>query len=898
LDVSSQLIPGWRWETEQGARTSYHQNLSTWGKLKYCASPPETVAVLHRIFGDPALPHSRIISQLSSEKIIELKALARETNPELFYAGLIALAKRFASDGRPEIAAKIFSAMLSDEIPAEFQSQAKREWEVVSGRGPGRSEFLLSQLVAGSTDPRNIVPMCAASMIGRLARTVTAARFAELGAYAAEVPVFAGASYLLAPDASGAFSRHMAGAALNLGAIKIFHSGSIRFESMFRQPSKSLSLISRQSGLALGLMAASYAEARFGISEGMEAGAGELISKMIGLQVGARLGHAVLGPTPVPAPRDPASRHAPWLSEFFAENRAYAFPSGNRPLPTRNSEINSFRPMQMSGLRDDARISDKLNIITPGQLRVPASNERTRLQEKFRRLLPPEDRTTYSEEIILHLLNTPSELPGFHENMLNALARSPIAGSKAQYALAMNLEMIFSANALQRPTGSFQWTLWQYFMTRALKDSDAQRSQSALLSIFDLMERGPSRERLLQLQRSYGYGTELALDQDIRFSFEFWNRHLSLAHLLLKNYRVEDRGILLNAVHRLAGGSVDAERKWLKVLGDAKINGLYGSDLIDSVLNQAKRSPWGRLMINRMLQVFMVGDVAAKLKEMLPQDYAVRTPGLVEALRAQGEAPEAIAAQINGTVHTGFLDDLHLARKVVDVMLDSASYLAQPERREAAFDRLEKAFFKFARSGQKLTPDNLLELFKINPNPQADRLTDALDAGQVRLEIKSGAEFDAIVKSWGQAPETEVSLLLKEMNPGAPFRIVIRDLPALDLSTTSGEWQAFSEVMHRLKALSHEAGHYEDFSTQLDFRPDMSRHERYVSEAMALFTEFGFRVRNIDQWFWDQSLRMGESLGQYFRNLSDQSYFAHRNEQMLDGIKFFLNEGEGLSGPR
>ena len=751
---------------------------------------------------------------------------------------------------------------------------------------------MIAQLVSGSTELRNILPMFAASTVGRFARAASASRFAGLGVYAAEVPVFAGASYLLSTDAAVPFSRHLAGAALNLGAIKIFHAGSIRFESRFLNPSKSLSIVSRQGSLALGLLAASYAEARFGISDGLESGASDLISKMIGLQVGARLAHAALGSTPAPAPREPASRNAPWLSEFFAENRAYAFPSGNRPLPARNSDIKAFRPMQMSNLRDDARISDKLNIITPGQLRVPAANERALLQEKFRRLLPPEDRTTYSEEIILHLLNTPSELPGFHENMLTALSRSPIAGSKAQYSLAMNVEMIFSANALQRPTGSFQWTLWQYFMTRALHDKDPQRSQSALLSIFDLMERGPTPERLLQLQRSYGYGAELALDQDIHFSFEFWNRHLSLAHLLLKNYRVKDRGILLNAVHRLAAGSVDAERTWLKVLGDAKINGMYGSDMIDAVLDTAKRSPWGRLMINRMLQVFMVGDVAAKLKEMLPQNFAERTPGLIEKLQAEGKSPEAIAAHINGTVHTGYIEDLRLARKVVDVMLDSAVYLAEPSLREAAFDSLEKGFYEFASSGKPLQPENLMTLFKIDPSPQAARLTDALKAGRVRLEIKSDAEFEAIVKKWGQAPETEVSLLLKEMNPDAPFRILIRDLPELDLTTTSGEWQAFSDVMHRLKALSHEAGHFEDFSTQLEFRPDMSRHERYVSEAMALFTEFGFRVRNIDQWFWDQSLRMGESLGQYFRNLSDQSYFAHRNEQSLQGIKFFLNDPE------
>ena len=136
VDIS-QLTPGWRWETEQGARTSDHQNHSTWAKLKHEASPPETAAFLHRIFGEPTELLSRKTSQLSPKKIAELEALARETDPELFYSGVIALGKRFFAEGQHESAARIFSAMASAEIPLQFQRQSKREWEALSGRGSG-----------------------------------------------------------------------------------------------------------------------------------------------------------------------------------------------------------------------------------------------------------------------------------------------------------------------------------------------------------------------------------------------------------------------------------------------------------------------------------------------------------------------------------------------------------------------------------------------------------------------------------------------------------------------------------------------------------------------------------------------------------------------------------------
>ncbi len=853
MESLSPATPGLSWGAEIWARTPRHHGFSSGENFLHT----EMRAALY--------------SRLSNQQKIEFDSLIKEKDPELFREGALVFGGRLEDGGKLDLAAVLYSAI-----------GARQRFDALAGRGsPGlRAEFLLKRFTETATDYRMIVPMLAGTMVGSMAKTAIGVRLAGgtraawwsrgmvaklssgMGAYLLEVPVFAGSAHLLNGGNRGTFSTQLPSAFLTLGALKL---------SGLAAPKGFL----RHAAPFAGLMGAHQLEEYWGLRAKVDGATTvvDTLGAVLSLGIGANLGHRLLGRNIHSSQYDLEARRvglSPPFLQTVGQTPPYAWALASRYSPRSIASGDSLAGpslLKMSSLGDGPRSA---------------------LQEKFRPQFPPEDRDSYSEEIIFHVLNTPSSLPDFHDKLLAALSQSPLRGSKSQYVIAMNLELVFSSNSLHSPTGSFNYALIQQFVTKAILDPEW--GHLALLVLFETMEQGPTRDKLQALYEAYRYGKGLALPLEISFSFDFWKMHINEAMEFLQDYRKEDKILLLNFVHEIAKDHPVRAKRLLEIFGDGKNSGRYDPILIDTVLDEAKFSPVGHLTVQRMLQIFAVADVSAKLKDLLPPDETEDTHRFLAKLQAQGLTKEQMAEKINGSRHAGYVEDPRLAGKIVDVVLETSPFFDSPNRRQEAFDRLEAAFFRFARSREKLTPEVLMELFQTNPNPQAERLSKSLEANRVTLEIHSGPDFDRIVKAWGQAPETEVSLLLREQKPGALFRILIRDLPPMDLTNKIGEWRAFSDLMHRLKALSHEAGHFEDFSNSLELKPQMSRQERHVSEGMALFTEFGFRMQNIDQWFWDQAQRLGDSLGLYFQSISDKAYYGQENENIMRGLRNFIGE--------
>ncbi|MCC6272528.1 MAG: serine/threonine protein kinase [Deltaproteobacteria bacterium] len=252
-----------------------------------------------------------------------LQELGKESDPQLQGQGLLAAALQLRAEGRDLAAQEIFFSLAGAAGPEGLRRKAAAELSAYQGGAFGvRSEFLLSRFCQGATDWRVIVPMLGAGLVGRLAGGATLGRLSGLAAegrlpwyahglgarltaggaaYLAEVPAFAVFSRALTPGAAGTpFSDDLARSAISLGALKLFGTAGNGFARRLapagRAPGLSPFLLSQWTAL-LGLMSAHALEARLGLRPHADGGALFLdsLAALIGLGVGLRLGHKVLG---------------------------------------------------------------------------------------------------------------------------------------------------------------------------------------------------------------------------------------------------------------------------------------------------------------------------------------------------------------------------------------------------------------------------------------------------------------------------------------------------------------------------------------------------------------------------------------------------------------------------
>lgn len=199
--------------------------------------PREIVARIRSHFGNSLGPSVRA----------ELDSLARETDPGLFYEGLLGLAGREERDDRLEFASAIYSTVAESGPNRPLQERAQARLDAIVGRGAigNRAEFLLRRLARDASHPSMLVGMAGAqavfglsrmAILSRLAASPTtnfftrgfgARALASTGAFMLEAPSFVaftrGANAALGQEQDwrlATLGREVAGSFITLGALK------------------------------------------------------------------------------------------------------------------------------------------------------------------------------------------------------------------------------------------------------------------------------------------------------------------------------------------------------------------------------------------------------------------------------------------------------------------------------------------------------------------------------------------------------------------------------------------------------------------------------------------------------------------------------------------------------
>ncbi|MDL1872208.1 hypothetical protein FBR05_08365, partial [Deltaproteobacteria bacterium PRO3] len=104
------------------------------------------------------------LPRLDAPARAELESLARETDADLYEEGLLAFAGRQERAERPEIAARVYAALVQDAESPRHRERASRNLDALEGRGPlgARAELLLRGLARQGSDPVLIGSMLAA----------------------------------------------------------------------------------------------------------------------------------------------------------------------------------------------------------------------------------------------------------------------------------------------------------------------------------------------------------------------------------------------------------------------------------------------------------------------------------------------------------------------------------------------------------------------------------------------------------------------------------------------------------------------------------------------------------------------------------------------------------------
>jgi len=198
---------------------------------------------------------------LGGTGLSEWQDLARESDTELFFGGLLRLADRLEDSGRPCAAMALYQG-LSDqrEIP-EIGKAAQRRLDAIEGKGAlgPRAEFLLKRFARDATEPAGLLAMGAAGAVFQIGRTALLSRLlvsseagvltrglgarlaAGLFGFALEAPSFALVhrtmnAKLHPEDAAPSMSGEIASSFLFLGGMKLAGVGGEALAAGLRQP--------------------------------------------------------------------------------------------------------------------------------------------------------------------------------------------------------------------------------------------------------------------------------------------------------------------------------------------------------------------------------------------------------------------------------------------------------------------------------------------------------------------------------------------------------------------------------------------------------------------------------------------------------------------------------------
>ncbi len=262
----------------------------------------------------------------------ELRALEAEDDPEFFSRQLLNLGARLEAEGRLELAAELYAAVMreADAVGAPREGplriRAQEGLEAISGRGAigPRAEFLLRRLTQEATNPVTLLALGGGStaysltrltVLGRLLQAPAAAwtrgggarALASLAGFAVEAPAFTcvgrvGHQALDRLPPGGSWGRELASSYLVLGGLKLAGWASGAAYRRYASPVGAvregpLRTLFQQGGLLTGILLGHALEVRLGLRP-PSSGAITLVDSLALLfqgQVASRLAGRVLG---------------------------------------------------------------------------------------------------------------------------------------------------------------------------------------------------------------------------------------------------------------------------------------------------------------------------------------------------------------------------------------------------------------------------------------------------------------------------------------------------------------------------------------------------------------------------------------------------------------------------
>jgi len=169
--------------------------------LDVCSEVREDSALSHAVLregrsldealaGLPLYRRSLLSRNLGSETLAELQSLARESDPEIFFASLLSLGHRLSNEGRESIAAAVFQVAsqalearpeLRHWISAGLAESIRKDGQTAQGNGPfgARIEGLLRRLARETTQPATLFGFAAGAAAFQTFRFLTLARLAS-----------------------------------------------------------------------------------------------------------------------------------------------------------------------------------------------------------------------------------------------------------------------------------------------------------------------------------------------------------------------------------------------------------------------------------------------------------------------------------------------------------------------------------------------------------------------------------------------------------------------------------------------------------------------------------------------------------------------------------------------
>ncbi len=224
-------------------------------------------------------------------------------------------------------------------------------------------------------------------------------------------------------------------------------------------------------------------------------------------------------------------------------------------------------------------------------------------------------------------------------------------------------------------------------------------------------------------------------------------------------------------------------------------------------------------------------------------------------------APELTAETINGTVHTAFINNLPLARKIAAMIPEVAHYTRRDTTGyQTARTRLYQRALTFAHTGAALSAEIILQLFSLNSDAARAANTD-----QPKILIKSDTEFNALLERQGLAntPDTYSSfnaIYRQGLDAHPEGEIWIREL-----SQTQATARA-NEIVARVLEFPHEREHWRHFNDATPLSLDHMDAETWlISEMLACLEGNRWRMKNHDIDSWIIARRLGLNLPRYLK---------------------------------